>query len=230
MPLPRKVQNIWTEEKIRHACKLYAVTDSSDLHGRNLPTCVAEAIVGGATFVQLRKKDASSLELIKLARAIAPVCRVANVPFIIDNDIEAAKATGVDGVHVGQDDISCAEVRSILGDNAIVGVSAATVKQALYAEESGASYIGVGSIFDNPARPHRSFVSIDILRDICNAVSIPVIAIGGITVNNIPELAGTGVSGVAVKYGLFAQEDIEQAAKDLLVAVDKMMGEQGQGA
>ena len=223
MPLPRKVQNIWTEEKIRNACKLYAVTDSSDLHGRSLPSCVADAIIGGASFVQLRKKDATSLELIKLARAIAPVCRVANVPFIIDNDIEAAKATGVDGVHVGQGDISCSEVRAILGENAIVGVSATTVKQAKHAEESGASYIGVGSIFDNPTRPHRSFVSLDILKDICNAVAIPVVAIGGLTVDNIPELSGTGVSGVAVKYGLFGQTNIEQAAKDLLRAVDEMM-------
>ena len=223
MPLPRKVQNIWTEKKIREACKLYAVTDSSFLRGRSLPSCVADAIIGGASFVQLRKKGASTLELIKLARAIAPVCRVANVPFVIDNDIEAAKATGVDGVHVGQADISCADVRAILGENAVVGVSATTVEQAICAESSGASYIGVGSIFDNPENSHKHFVSLETLKEICEAVSIPVVAIGGLTQQTIGELCGIGVSGVAVRYGLFAQDNIEQAAKNLLTAVDKMM-------
>ncbi len=223
MPLPRKVQNIWTEQKIREACRLYAVTDSSYLRGRSLPSCVADAIIGGATFVQLRKKGASTLELIKMARALAPVCRVANVPFVIDNDIEAAKATGVDGVHVGQEDISCAEVRSILGENAIVGVSATTVEQAKRAQDSGASYIGVGSIFDNPLSSHSHFVDLSTLHEICEAVSIPVVAIGGLTVDTIPELKGSGVSGVAVKFGIFAQDDIESATAKLLAAVDKMM-------
>lgn len=225
MPLPRKVQNIWTDKKIREACRLYAVTDSSYLRGRSLPSCVADAIIGGATFVQLRKKGASTLELIKLARAIAPVCRVANVPFVVDDDIEAAKATGIDGVHVGPDDISCAEVRSILGENAIVGVSALDVDQAVEAERSGASYIGVGAIFDNPENKHFSFVTIDTLRDICEAVSIPVVAIGGITVDTIPELQGVGVSGVAVKHALFSSGNIEKAAKNMLKAVDRMMVE-----
>lgn len=225
MPLPRKVQNIWTEKKIREACRLYAVTDSSYLCGRSLPSCVADAIIGGVTFVQLRKKGASTLELIKLARAIAPVCRVANVPFVIDNDIEAAKATGIDGVHVGQSDISCADVRSILGENAIVGVSVTDVEQALQAEVSGASYIGVGSIFDNLENKHFSFVSLDTLRDICKAVKIPVVAIGGITTQTIPELRGAGISGVAVKHALFASDNIEKAAKGILEAVDNMMDE-----
>ncbi len=224
MPLPRKVQNIWTEDKIREACKLYAVTDSSYLRGRSLPSCVADAIIGGATFVQLRKKGASTLELIKMARALAPVCHVANVPFVIDNDIEAAKATGVDGVHVGQEDISCAEVRSILGESAIVGVSATTVEQAKRAQDSGANYIGVGSIFDNPLSAHSHFVDLSTLHEICEAVSIPVVAIGGLTVDTIPELKGSGVSGVAVKFGIFAQDDIESATAKLLAAVDKMMG------
>lgn len=223
MPLPRKVQNIWTDKKIREACKLYAVTDSSCLNGRSLPLCVADAIIGGVTFVQLRKKGASTLELIKLARAIAPVCSVANVPFVIDDDIEAAKATGVDGVHVGQSDISCAQVRKILGENAIVGVSVVSVEQAMQAEASGASYVGVGSIFDNPHNAHSNFVSLEALHEICEAVSIPVVAIGGLTEKTIPALKGIGVSGIAARYGLFAPKDIEVAAKRMLGAVNKMM-------
>lgn len=223
MPLPRKVQNIWDENRIREACRLYAVTDSSNLHGRSLHACVADAIVGGATFVQLRFKGASTLDRIRLIRSIAPVCRVANIPFVIDDDIEAAKATGIDGVHIGQEDISCAEARRVLGNTAIIGVSAQTVDQALAAQDAGANYLGVGAIFGTSTKPDAKLVSIETLKEICNAVSIPVVAIGGLNVETVPMLAGTGIAGVAVVSAIFGQEDIEGATEALAAEVNKII-------
>lgn len=223
MPLIRKVQAIWTPNRIREACRLYAITDNAHLNGRSLSECVADAIIGGATFIQLRDKEASTLDLIRKARNIAAVCRVANVPFVINDDIEAAKATGVDGVHVGQSDIACLEARRILGPEAIIGVSAQTVEQAQMAEESGASYIGVGAIFGTPTKPDAELVSIETLKSITESVSIPVVAIGGLNEDTIERLDGTGIDGVAVVSAIFAQDNIEEAARRLLGEVDKIV-------
>lgn len=220
MPLPRKVHTVWTKQKVKDACRLYAVTDSSHLHGSSLPSLVADAIVGGATFVQLRKKDDDTLGHIKMARALAPICRVANIPFVIDDDIEAAKATGVDGVHLGKDDISCIEARRMLGDNAIIGVSARCVEEAKRARFEGASYIGVGPVFGSSSNPAAQLLPVATVRDMCNSVDIPVVAIGGMTPSTIPRLEGVGLSGIAARTSLFGQEDVEEAARSLREAVD----------
>lgn len=223
MQLPRHIYRTWTHDDLRRACRLYAVTDSRWLKGRSLSTVVADAIVGGATMVQLRDKGSSTLDLARHARELAPVCRVANVPLVIDDDIEAVKMSGVDGVHVGQSDTSCAEAREILGEDAIVGVSVQSVEQAQAAEAAGASYLGVGAVFGTDTKVDADVVALSTLADICQAVSIPVVAIGGIDAARVADLAGTGVDGVAVISALFASPDVEAAAEKLRCAADEAL-------
>lgn len=220
MALVRKVTKTWGFEDVRQACRLYLVTDNQWLDGRTLHACVAEAIVGGASFVQLRDKGASTIQLVRQARMLAPVCRVANVPLVIDDDVEAAKTAGVDGVHVGQSDAACAYARRELGPNAIVGVSVQTVEQALSAEADGASYLGVGAMFATATKTDAELVSLETLRRICEAVSIPVVAIGGLNAGNVADLAGSGVDGIAVVSAILAAPDIEKAASALADEVD----------
>lgn len=223
MPLPRHTYRTWSTDDLRRACRLYAVTDSRWLKGQSLAAVVAEALVGGVTMVQLRDKGCDTLDLARRARALGPVCRVANVPLIVDDDIEAVKMSGADGVHVGQSDATCAYAREVLGADAIVGVSVQTVEQAKAAEAAGASYLGVGALFATDTKTDAELVSLEMLRDICQGVSIPVVGIGGITAARVPELAGTGVDGVAVISALFASADVEAAAEALRHAVDEYL-------
>lgn len=215
---------MFSGDELRRAMRLYAVTDSAWLEGRTLAQCVAQALAGGATFVQLREKDASCAQRVSLAREIAPLCRAAHVPFVIDDDVEAALACGADGVHVGQSDAACADARRILGPDKIVGVSAQTVEQALAAQAAGASYLGVGAVFGTPTKPDAELVSLETLANICAAVDIPVVAIGGLNGSTIASLAGTGVDGAAVVSAIFAAPDIEQATKSLVRCVDSALG------
>lgn len=208
---------------LKAACKLYAVTDSRWLGKDKLIQAVKEAIDGGATFVQLREKNASTQELVELALKLKPICSKSAIPLVINDDAEAAKIAGVDGVHVGQSDTACKEARELLGENSIIGVSAQTVEQALEAEKAGADYLGVGAVFSTGTKKDADDVTLQTLKSICDAVSIPVVAIGGINVNRIPELAGTGIDGVAVVSALFASPNIEATAKELCVAVDEYL-------
>ena len=205
----------WSAADLREAMLLYAVTDSAWLAGRTLSSCVAEAVTGGATFVQLREKDMTTVERIAAAREIAPVCRAARVPFVVDDDVEAALACGADGVHVGQRDAACAVARAALGDDAIVGVSVQTVGQALAAQAAGADYLGGGAMIPTPTKPDADVVAFDELRRICEAVDIPVVAIGGINAATVDRLAGAGADGIAVVSALFAAPDIRAAAAEL---------------
>ena len=205
----------WMQEDIRRALLLYAVTDRAWLRGRTLPACVQQAVEGGATFVQLREKDAPREEVVRLAREIAPICRAAGVPFVIDDDVQAALDAGADGVHVGQSDMACEKAREALGPDKIVGVSAQTVDQALAAQQAGADYLGVGALIPTPTKPDAADVSFDELRAICAAVTIPVVGIGGLNGNTIPQLAGSGVAGAAVVSAIFAADDCRAAARDL---------------
>ncbi|RNL41539.1 thiamine phosphate synthase [Slackia equolifaciens] len=195
--------------------RLYAVTDSAWLRGRTLAECVRQAIAGGATFVQLREKHASTDELVALADTIIPVCRAAGVPFVIDDDVEAALRSGADGVHVGQSDVACADARRALGARAIVGVSAQTVEQARAAQAAGADYLGVGALIPTPTKPDAADVSREELAAICAAVDIPVVGIGGLNVDTVDVLDGTGAAGAAVVSALFAASDVEAAARKL---------------
>ena len=197
---------------------LYAVTDRHWLGGRTLHEDVEKALKGGVTFVQLREKDDMALphdEFLKEANEIRDLCRKYRVPFVLDDDVALAIEADADGVHVGQHDMEAGNVRELIGPDKILGVSAQTVEEAILAEKRGADYLGVGAVFPTGSKNDADDVDHETLRAICEAVSIPVVAIGGITRDNVTELAGSGIVGIAVISAIFAKDDIEGAARDL---------------
>ncbi len=204
---------------------LYAVTDRHWLNGRTLKDQVLDAIKGGATFVQLREKNLDDDAFYREALEIKALCKENNIPFVINDNVELAKKIDADGVHVGQSDMETMDVRKLLGPDKIVGVSAQTVAQAKLAEEHGADYLGVGAVFTTGSKDDADDVSFDTLKEICKNVSIPVIAIGGITRDNVAELKDSGICGVAVISAIFAKKDITQATADLKNQVNIMLGE-----
>lgn len=194
---------------------LYAVTDRSWLGGRTLAEQVEEALRGGATLIQLREKNMDKEEFLKEAFEIKALCQKYKVPFIINDEVDVAVKCGADGIHVGQHDMAAGIVRSEIGPDMLLGVSAQTVEQALLAEKNGADYLGVGSVFTTSTKLDADSVTFDTLKEICAAVSIPVVAIGGICADNILKLSGAGIDGVAVVSAIFAQKDIEKATREL---------------
>ena len=199
---------------------LYAVTDRRWLReGETLVTKTAEAIDGGVTFVQLREKDLDEENFEREGRELKELCRKRGVPFVINDNVELAAKLDADGVHVGQSDMEALDVRRIIGGDKILGVSAQTVEQAVTAEKHGADYLGVGAVFPTGSKDDAAEVSYDTLKAICHAVKIPVkipvIAIGGITEDNVAELSKSGICGIAVISALYAKEDIKSAAQRL---------------
>ena len=194
---------------------LYAVTDRHWLSGRKLSDVVKESLEGGVTFVQLREKELDEETFLKEAKELKELCRQYNVPFVINDNVELAKKIDADGVHVGQSDMEAGDVRAMLGPDKIIGVSAQTVEQAILAEKRGADYLGVGAVFKTGSKADADDVSFETLKAICVAVSIPVIAIGGITLENVKELSGSGICGIAVISAIYAATDIKKAAEDL---------------
>ena len=194
---------------------LYAVTDRSWLNGETLYEQVEKALKGGVTFVQLREKALDEQAFLEDAKEIQKLCAQYHVPFVINDNVEIAAQIGADGVHVGQSDMEAGDVREKLGPDRIIGVSAQTVEQAVRAQERGADYLGVGAAFPTGSKADAVEVSHETVRAITEAVDIPVIAIGGITKDNVSELSGTGICGIAVISAIFAQEDIEGAARVL---------------
>lgn len=201
---------------------LYAVTDRSWLGTESLYSQVKKAIDGGVTFVQLREKELAQEAFYKEALEIQALCREKNIPFVINDNVALAKEIDADGVHVGQEDMEAGDVRSLLGPDKIIGVSAHSVEEALLAEKRGADYLGVGAAFSTNSKKDVSCISHETIRDICQAVQIPVIAIGGINETNIEELKGTGICGVAVISAIFAKKDITGAARTLRERVDTL--------
>jgi len=195
--------------------RLYAVTDRSWLRGQTLYEQVEQALLGGVTLVQLREKEMDEETFLREAAQMAKLCHRHGVPLLINDNVEIARRSGADGVHVGQDDMEAASVRSILGFDMIVGVTAKTIEQALCAQEAGADYLGSGAVFGSSTKLNAKPMTKELLGSICHAVSIPVVAIGGINRHNILELAGTDISGVAVVSGIFAASDIEAECRHL---------------
>ena len=195
---------------------VYAVTDRHWLKdGETLRAKTAEALKGGATFVQLREKDGDRETILSLGRELKELCEEYKVPFVLDDDVALAEELDADGVHVGQSDRPASEVRRLIGPDKILGVSAQTVEQALQAEKDGADYLGVGAVFATGSKDDADDVRHDTLEAICRAVKIPVVAIGGISKNNILQLKGRGLAGVAVISAIYAQEDITAATAEL---------------
>ena len=203
-------------------CLLYAVTDTSWLRGRTLAQQVEEALRGGVTMVQLREKELQGEALEQEAREILALCRQYGVPLLINDDVMLAKKIGADGVHVGQDDMSAAKARELLGEDAIIGVTARTVEQAVVAQEAGADYLGSGAVFGTSTKKDAKPMDPAYFQQICESVSIPVVAIGGVTLDNIRELEGRKMSGFAIVSGIFAAEDIETRTRDLWKAAQEL--------
>lgn len=202
---------------------LYAVTDRSWLGEETLYDQVQEALEGGVTCLQLREKDLNNEDFLREALAIRDLCRSYDVPFIINDNVDIALACDADGVHVGQQDMAAGQARQKLGAEKILGVSVQTVAQAAEAAASGADYLGVGAVFTTATKPDADAVSFATLQEICNSVRIPVVAIGGISADNIMQLAGSGVDGVAVVSAIFAQADIGAAVVNLLKSAKEMV-------
>lgn len=199
----------------REQLLLYAVTDRSHLGEKSLDTAVEEALEGGVTFLQLREKNLSDEEILAQARALLPLCRSHGVPLIINDSVDIALAVGADGVHVGQEDLEAGMARQKLGPDKILGVSAHNVEEALRAEAQGADYLGVGAMFPTGTKHNVVPTSPETLRAICEAVSIPVVAIGGVSADNLPKLSGCGMAGAAVVSAIFSQPDCRAAAQHL---------------
>lgn len=202
---------------------LYAVTDRHWLGEETLYDQVKKALDGGATFVQLREKNLDREVFLAEAKEIQKLCKEYGVPFVVNDEVSIAKDIDADGVHVGQSDMEAMDVRKILGSDKILGVSAQTVEQAIIAEKHGADYLGVGAVFTTGSKDDADDVSHETLKAICEAVSIPVIAIGGITKDNVAELAGSGICGVAVISAIFGQKDIQKATEELKFSVENML-------
>lgn len=202
---------------------LYAVTDRHWLGEETLYDQVKKALDGGATFVQLREKNLDREVFLAEVKEIQKLCKEYGVPFVVNDEVSIAKDIDADGVHVGQSDMEAMDVRKILGPDKIIGVSAQTVEQAIIAEKHGADYLGVGAVFTTGSKDDADDVSHETLKAICEAVSIPVIAIGGITKDNVAELAGSGICGVAVISAIFGQKDIQKATEELKFSVENML-------
>ena len=205
------------------ALLLYAVTDRHWLAGRRLIDVVEESLDGGVTMVQLREKDLAEDQFLAEAKELQALCRRRHVPFIVNDNVDIAKAMDADGVHVGQDDMAALDARAKLGPDKLIGVSAHTVEEALLAEKQGADYLGVGAVFPTSSKSDVGEMSYETLKAICKAVSIPVVAIGGISGENVGKLAGSGICGVAVISAIYAARDIKSAAADLKSATQAML-------
>lgn len=211
--------------KSNNYLELYAVTDRHWLGNQTLLEQVQEALDGGATCIQLREKQLDDKTFLQEAIEIQKLCKEYHVPFIVNDNVEIAKDMHADGIHVGQSDMEALDVRKALGNDVILGVSAQTVEQAKKAEAHGADYLGVGAVFPTGSKDDAEDVSYETLKAICEAVSIPVIAIGGITQDNVKELAGSGIVGIAVISAIFGQQHITQATKDLKQATEQMLND-----
>ena len=202
---------------------VYAVTDRHWLNGRTLYDVVKESLDGGVTFLQLREKDLDDENFLKEAIELKELCKEYKVPFVINDNVDIAIKMDADGVHVGQSDMEAGDVRAKLGPDKIIGVSAQTVEQAVLAEQRGADYLGVGAVFPTGSKDDADDVSHETLKAICEAVSIPVVAIGGITLENTPQLKDSGICGVAVISAIYAQDDIRKASEDLKKVVEEVV-------
>jgi thiamine-phosphate pyrophosphorylase len=213
--------------KLKWDYALYLVTDRSYIGKRCLPDCVAEALEGGVTIVQLREKTASSQEFYALALAVKEVTSRYKVPLIINDRLDIALAVDADGLHLGQDDLPIEIARRHFGENKVIGISVSNVQEAIQAEKEGADYLGAGAMFATGTKTDADLVTLNELQKIKKAVSIPVVAIGGIKKHNATEILSTGIDGISVVSAILAEEDIAGAARTLRNIVDKVKSGRG---
>ena len=188
---------------------LYGITDRSWLNGRTLSEVVKESLEGGVTILQLREKDIDDKSFVEEAKELKALCGQYNVPLIINDNVEIAKKIDADGVHLGQGDMDIEEARKILGPEKIIGITAKTIEQAKEAQMKGADYLGSGAIYTSGTKQDAKHLSVEDLKAICASVEIPVVAIGGLTYENIDVLKDSGISGIAVVSAIYASENIK---------------------
>ena len=218
----------FTRDEIRKAMLLYAVTDQMWLkEGETLGDVVESVLQNGATFLQIREKDLAQDAFEAEAERLKTLCAQHGVPFVVNDSVEIALQCDADGVHVGQSDIKGRDIRAMIGPDKILGISAGTVKEAVAAEKAGADYIGVGAIFTTSTKKNARSMTMEQLKEIVSSVSIPVVAIGGISAENILQLRGSGVDGVAVVSAIFAADNPGKATADLLKLADEMVATHG---
>ena len=203
---------------------LYAVTDRAWVGTKSLYEQVKEALENGVTCVQLREKELDESDFLKEAKQISTLCKEYKVPFIVNDNVNIAIACKAEGIHIGQEDMELTNVRKLVGEDMIIGVSTHNVEEAIKAQEGGADYIGIGAVFATSTKTDVDVLSFETLRSICEAVDIPTVAIGGIKKDNICKLKGSGIDGVAVVSAIFAAKDIATATKELLLEVKKAVG------
>ena len=214
----------FSKDEIRRGMLLYAVTDRSWLkEGQSLLSVCEDVLAGGATFLQIREKDLDADAFEAEAAGLKALCARYRVPYVVNDSVEIALAIDADGVHVGQSDIRGRDIRTLIGSDKILGISAGTVEEAIAAENAGADYIGVGAVFGTSTKKNARNLSMEKLQEICRAVSIPVVAIGGINAGNLLELSGSGVDGVAVVSAIFAAADPGKATALLLELAKEMV-------
>ena len=207
----------------KNSLLLYAVTDRSWLNGRDFYQVVEDSLKGGATFLQLREKDISDEEFLEIALKLKPIAEKYNVPFVINDNIEVAIKCKADGVHVGQSDIIGKDVRAMIGDDMILGISANTVEAAQKAEQAGADYIGVGAVFATSTKKNAKNITPEKLAEICDSVTIPAVAIGGITEENILTLKNSKIAGAAVVSAIYKNDDVFSATKRLKALCEEIV-------
>ena len=207
----------------KHTMLLYAVTDRAWVGEQTLYQQVESALKGGATCVQLREKQLGDADFLQEAIQIHALCQQYGVPLFINDNVEVALQCHAEGIHVGQDDMAALDARAKLGPDKLIGVSAHTVEEALLAEKQGADYLGVGAVFPTSSKSDVGEMSYETLKAICKAVSIPVVAIGGISGENVGKLADSGICGVAVISAIYAAKDVKAAAADLKATVEEML-------
>jgi thiamine-phosphate pyrophosphorylase len=207
----------------KKAMLLYAVTDRAWVGRQSLYEQVESALKGGATCVHLREKELDEEAFLQEAMEIAALCKGYGVPFFINDNVDIAIRCHADGIHVGQEDMAAAQVRQRVGDGMMIGVSVHSVEEALEAVKNGADCLGVGAMFSTSTKTDINVLSKETLRDICAAVDIPVVAIGGIHKSNLSQLAGTGVDGVALVSAIFAADDIESECRLLRKLAEEMV-------
>ena len=215
-----------TQAELRRAMRLYAVTDRSWLkEGEDLLDVCRRVLEGGATFLQVREKEMTAADFAREARRLQALCRTYGVPMVVNDSVEIALEIDADGVHVGQSDIRGRDIRALLGPDKLLGISARTVEEAVAAQQAGADYLGVGAVFGTSTKKNARTLSVEQLREIAAAVTIPVVAIGGVQASNLPRLAGSGAAGAAVVSAIFAAEDPGAAAADLRRLADEAFGQ-----
>jgi len=218
----------FTKDEIRKSMLLYAVTDQMWLkEDEKLADVVETVLQNGATFLQIREKDLAEDAFEAEAERLKTLCARHGVPFVVNDSVEISLQCDADGVHVGQSDIKGRDIRSIIGPDKILGISAGTVEEAVAAEKAGADYIGVGAVFPTGTKKNATPMTLGQLKEIVSSVSIPVVAIGGIGAGNILQLRGSGVDGVAVVSAIFAAENPGKATADLLKLAEKMVASHG---